>query len=85
MNILGEAMSLHEQQLEAAVSSISQWRGKRITYRPVSGGISNTNWRVEVEGADTAYFFKIPGAGTEMFIDRCIVYDASFAVEVTGY
>ncbi|MEE4732191.1 choline kinase family protein [Pseudomonas alliivorans] len=85
MNVLGEAMSIHEQQLEAAVSSISQWHGKRITYRPVSGGISNTNWRVEVEGADTAYFFKIPGAGTEMFIDRRTAHDASVAAAATGY
>ncbi|CAM3486473.1 choline/ethanolamine kinase--aminoglycoside phosphotransferase [Pseudomonas floridensis] len=85
MKRFGNAVSADEHQLEAAVASISQWHGRQIAYRPVSGGISNTNWRVEVEGAHTAYFFKIPGAGTEMFIDRRTAHDASVAAAATGY
>ncbi|RMV67714.1 Choline/ethanolamine kinase [Pseudomonas caricapapayae] len=85
MKTLGQSVSTQEQQLEAAVRSIDSWRGRRVGYEPVSGGISNTNWRVEVEGADTAYFFKVPGAGTEMFIDRHTAHEASVKAAQTGY
>lgn len=85
MTLLGNASTAQELQLEAAVSSIREWQGRHICYSPVSGGISNTNWRVEVEGAGTAYFFKVPGAGTEMFIDRRTAHDASVAAAATGY
>lgn len=58
MKTLGQSTSTQERQLEAAVRSIDSWQGRRVGYAPVSGGISNTNWRVEVEGADTAYFSR---------------------------
>jgi len=85
MTTLGQAATPAERQLEAAVNSIDSWRGRQIAYQPVSGGISNTNWRVEVQGADTAYFFKVPGVGTEMFIDRRTAHDASVKAAQTGY
>jgi thiamine kinase-like enzyme len=85
MKVMGEAVNTQERQLEAAVRSIDSWSGRNITYRPVSGGISNTNWRVDVSGSNTAYFFKVPGAGTEMFIDRRTAHDASLKAAETGY
>lgn len=85
MKNLGDAATGAEHQLEAAILSIDSWKGRKITYQPVSGGISNTNWRVEVQGADTAYFFKVPGVGTEMFIDRRTAHDASLKAADTGY
>ncbi|AZG86311.1 choline/ethanolamine kinase--aminoglycoside phosphotransferase [Pseudomonas syringae pv. pisi str. PP1] len=85
MKTLGQSVSTQERQLEAAVRSIDSWQGRRVGYEPVSGGISNTNWRVEVEGADTAYFFKVPGVGTEMFIDRHTAHEASMKAAQTGY
>ncbi len=85
MKALGEAATSAEHQLEAAVRSIDNWSSRQISYQPVSGGISNTNWRVEVQGEDTAYFFKVPGVGTEMFIDRRTAHDASVKAAQTGY
>lgn len=85
MKSLGAASTSHEQQLEAAINAIEAWRGSAINYAPVGGGISNTNWRVEVEGAHTAYFFKVPGRGTEMFIDRRTAHEASVKAAQTGY
>mgnify|MGYP001420603623 CR=1 FL=1 len=85
MKTLGQAATHAEHQLEAAVRSVSGWSGQHIRYQPVSGGISNTNWRVEVQGAHTAYFFKVPGVGTEMFIDRRTAHDASLKAAQTGY
>jgi len=85
MKSLGAASTSHEQQIEAAINAIAAWRGSAISYAPVGGGISNRNWRVEVEGASTAYFFKVPGRGTEMFIDRRTAHDASVKAAQTGY
>lgn len=85
MKRLGEAVSPEEQQIEIAATSVPAWQGRAIHYAPVGGGISNTNWRVTVEGAPSAYFIKVPGKGTEMFIDRRTAHEASEKAALTGY
>ncbi len=84
MNELGMARSDAERALEAAIIQVKPWEGRRLRYRPVSGGISNTNFRIEVEGDDLGYFLKIPGRGTEMFIDRKAAAAASKQAEAIG-
>jgi thiamine kinase-like enzyme len=84
MNELGMARSDAERALEAAIIQVKPWKGRRLRYRPVSGGISNTNFRIEVEGDDLGYLLKIPGRGTEMFIDRKAAAAASKQAEAIG-
>lgn len=84
MNELGMARSDAERALEAAIVQVKPWQGRRLRYRPVSGGISNSNFRIEVEGDDLGYFLKIPGRGTEMFIDRRAAAAASKQAEAIG-
>jgi thiamine kinase-like enzyme len=84
MNELGMARSDAERAVEAAIVQVAPWRGRRLRYQPVSGGISNTNFRIEVEGDDLSYFLKIPGRGTEMFIDRKAAAAASKQAETIG-
>ena len=72
---ISEATTADERALEAAIAGVPQWRREAVRYGAVSGGITNSNWRVSVEGRD--YFVKIPGRGTEMFIDRNVALDAS--------
>lgn len=84
MNELGMARSDAERALEVAIIQVKPWEGRRLRYRPVSGGISNTNFRIEVEGDDLRYFLKIPGRGTEMFIDRKAAAAASKQAEAIG-
>jgi thiamine kinase-like enzyme len=74
---LGEAASDAERDLEAAILRVSPWVGRRLRYRPVTGGISNANWRVWLDDSTSSFFVKIPGKGTEMFIDRAAAMDAS--------
>lgn len=81
----GDAQSWQEQRLEKALAGVPEWQGADLLYRPVSGGISNANWRVEVAGAPTAYFVKIPGEGTERFINRNTAHEASLKAAETGY
>ena len=55
--------------IEEAVSNIEDWKGKDISIQSLSGGLTNTNYRVTVDG--TPYFIRVPGASTELLaIDR---------------
>ena len=50
--------------IEEVVRKIPDWQGKHIAARPLSGGLTNTNYRVEVEGV--SYFVRVPGESTEL-------------------
>jgi thiamine kinase-like enzyme len=85
MKSLGEGRSAAERQLESAVRHIADWQGGAIQYAPVGGGISNENWRVDVERLQRSFFCKVPGAGTEMFIKRETAHEASLKAAATGF
>ncbi len=80
----GKAATEAQRALEAALDGVEAWRGRILGYKPVLGGISNTNWRIEVAGEPTTFFLKMPGAGTEMFIDRQAAFEASRRAEALG-
>ena len=84
MIALGNAATEAEHAFEAALRAVPRWQGRPTRYRPVLGGISNVNWRVEIEGEPHPYFVKMPGRGTEMFIDRAAARAASRQAEVIG-
>ncbi len=73
----GQAASAAERELETAIAAAPLFAGRPVRYRPVLGGISNVNWMVRTTEDDRRYFVKIPGKGTEMFIDRAAAFDAS--------
>jgi thiamine kinase-like enzyme len=63
------------QQLspEEIVSRISDWSGAEVTLEPLGGGITNHNYVVKVTGPErpeTRYVLRVPGEGTDLFIDR---------------
>lgn len=73
------------RQIEAILAKVGAWRGKRMRYCPVGGGISNLNWRVRVQGQPQDYFVKVPGRGTQMFVDRNAAHEASLKAQACGY
>lgn len=73
----GQAATEAECDIEAAIARAQLFQGRDVAYQPVLGGISNTNWRVRRLDDGNQYFVKIPGKGTEMFIDRAAAFDAS--------
>lgn len=73
----GEASTEAEKALEIAAAVVPGWSMDGLTYEPVPGGISNSNWRIFLPGHDKTYFLKIPGEGTENFIDRQAATEAS--------
>lgn len=74
----GNASNPMEETIEQAILEAPLFRGgKGMIYGPVSGGISNENWRVKAVDGSGDWFVKVPGNGTEMFIDRVAAFDAS--------
>ena len=73
---LGNAQTEAEQAIENVLKRVPQWQARSLTYAPLVGGLMNGNWRITVEG-DRRYFVKIPGAGSEKFIDRKAAHQAA--------
>lgn len=73
----GQAATEAEQNVEAAVLAVPDWSTDGLSYEPVPGGISNSNWRIYLTGQSKTFFLKIPGKGTEYFIDRHAANNAS--------
>ncbi|HJS18952.1 MAG TPA: choline/ethanolamine kinase family protein [Anaerolineales bacterium] len=50
--------------IDEVALKIPAWENKKISITSLSGGLTNSNFRVEVDGAP--YFVRVPGAGTEL-------------------
>jgi thiamine kinase-like enzyme len=69
--------------IEDAVAKIEDWRGRNIFIHPLSGGLTNTNYKVEVDG--TPYFVRVPGESTELLaVDRNNEYHNTKAAAEAG-
>lgn len=75
--VLGEAGNEAEKKVEAAVRVVPGWTLDGLSYEPVPGGISNANWRIFLTDQERSYFLKVPGEGTEHFIERTAAHEAS--------
>jgi thiamine kinase-like enzyme len=69
--------------IEDAVSKIEDWKGREISIQPLSGGLTNTNFKVEVDGVP--HFVRVPGESTELLaIDRNNEYHNTKAASQAG-
>ncbi|WP_083191369.1 phosphotransferase [Salipiger sp. CCB-MM3] len=85
MKPLGSAAHAMEETIETVIRDAPLFEGGRdVVYGPVSGGISNENWRVKRKDGSGDWFVKVPGNGTEMFIDRDAAMDASRKAAAAG-
>lgn len=80
----GEGHSPSERQLETMLSMVPAWQGRDIYYRPIFGGFSNSNWHVRIGGERQTFFLKMPGPGTEKFIDRSASLEAGRRAHLLG-
>lgn len=81
---LGEAATPHEVALEAAVGRVAAWRGRAVRYAPLIGGLMNQNWVVHVADDPRSYFVKVPGPGSDMFINRSVANEAARNAHAIG-
>jgi len=68
---------------EDAIEELPAWQGKEKLITPLSGGLTNTNYQVEVEGVP--YFVRLPGESTDLLaVDRENEYYNTRAAAETG-
>jgi hypothetical protein len=55
--------------IEQVIAAIPDWAGHAVTAERIQAGLTNTNWRVDVD--DVPFFVRIPGADTDLLaVDR---------------
>lgn len=69
--------------VEAVIAAIPSWAGRAIEVRDLSGGLTNHNYLVTVDG--TPVVLRIPGAATELLaVDRANEVANAQAAATTG-
>jgi thiamine kinase-like enzyme len=69
--------------IEKALMGIKPWQGKELYISPMSGGLTNANYRVEVDG--TPFFVRVPGESTELLaVDRANEHFNTKAASAAG-
>ncbi len=69
--------------IDEIVSRIEAWKGRNISIQALTGGLTNTNYKVTVDG--TPFFVRVPGASTELLaVDRQNEYFNAKAAAETG-
>ncbi len=70
-------------EIEQVIQKISAWKGKPYEVQPLSGGLTNTNYKVIVDGQP--FFVRIPGESTELLaVDRRNEYENTKAAAQAG-
>jgi thiamine kinase-like enzyme len=74
---------------EAAIARIPDWQGLDVKYETLGGGITNHNYVVTVSGREDLpwggkYVMRIPGMGTELFVDREIEHQNALSAAEAG-
>ena len=69
--------------IDQVIEAIADWTGRSISAEPLTAGLTNQNYRVEVDG--TPMFVRIPGAGTDLLaVDRANELHNTRAAATTG-
>jgi thiamine kinase-like enzyme len=77
--------------IREAINKIPDWQKKDILVIPLSGGLTNSNYRVEVDGIP--YFVRVPGESSELlainreneFYNSKAAYEAGVGPKVLYY
>lgn len=74
-----------EIELERQLRAVPGWERRAMTFNRIHAGITNLNWFINVEGEPARFFAKMPGRGTDIFIDRALANEASRKAADTGF
>jgi len=74
---------------DEAIARIEDWKDKEIRWEELGGGITNHNYIVWVNGGwgnpgGGKYVLRVPGQGTDMFIDRDIERECMIQADKVG-
>jgi thiamine kinase-like enzyme len=71
--------------LEAALGRVAEVAGRRVRLTPLSGGITNRNFLVDVAGSPERYVLRLPGNDTHLLgISREVEHAATVAAAGVG-
>jgi thiamine kinase-like enzyme len=69
--------------IDDVIARIPDWRARDVRAQPLAGGLTNTNYRVDVDGAP--YVIRIPGQNTELLsVNRQHEYHNTLAAADAG-
>ena len=75
---------MQSPRVDDAAGRVALWRGRDVKVSPLSGGLTNENFLVDVEGGER-YVMRVPGASTELLsIDRDNEVHNTMAAAETG-
>ena len=74
---------------EAAIARIPDWKGLDVRFETLGGGITNHNYVLTVSGRPDLpwggkYVMRIPGQGSDLFIDREVEHQNALAASAAG-
>ena len=73
---------------EDIITRIEDWKGHDVRFEELGGGITNHNYIVWVDGGPEQggkkYVMRVPGIGTDMFIDRDVERDCMVQAAKVG-
>jgi thiamine kinase-like enzyme len=86
---VNEVATVEHLTPEAAIARIPDWEGLDVQVETLGGGITNHNYVVTVTGrADLPwggkYVMRIPGQGSDLFIDRQVEHRNALAASAAG-
>lgn len=73
---------MEEQRVLDAIDSVPNWNSETIQREPLIGGLQNSNWLIEKDGEQ--FVMKIPGIGTDAFIDRKLSHQCAVRAHGLG-
>jgi hypothetical protein len=69
--------------IDDVIARIPDWHGRDVRVLPLAGGLTNTNYRVDVDG--TPYVIRVPGQSTELLsVNRQHEYHNTLAAADAG-
>ncbi|HEX5589675.1 MAG TPA: choline kinase family protein [Candidatus Limnocylindrales bacterium] len=69
--------------IDEVVAAVPEWSGRSVSAMPIQGGLTNRNYRVDVDGRP--HFVRIPGPGTDLLaVDRANELHNTRAAAVAG-
>ena len=64
------------------IKMVDDWKDKKYYIKELTAGITNKNFKVTVEGK--SYVIRVPGKGSDIFIDREVEYHNTLAASAVG-
>jgi thiamine kinase-like enzyme len=69
--------------IDDVIAGVAAWRDATVTVEPIDGGLTNTNYRLTVNGE--RYCVRIPGRDSSLLaVDRAVEYRNTLAAAASG-